>query len=200
MSRHIPDGSLITPSHDSVITPERWLAFDSFSICRIGWDRRLPRLLMHLGRRASGPWSPDWLLEEAVELMRSTSRNRSRSVRRARNGQMRRSPLRASCCSCVCSRRNDTVRPSASQRTQHSAHSLHATGTCHRIATCPGIKCRCSCCNTEATTASTLVRKAATRISHDTLILSETSQHRCKTTLLQAARSERNTLFNLFLH
>ena len=52
----------------------------------------------------------------------------------------------------------------------------------------------------KATTASTLVQKTATRVSHDTLILSETqslSQHRCKTTLFQAAR-DRNALFNYF--
>ena len=44
---------------------------------------------------------------------------------------------------------------------------------------------------TKATTSSTLVRKAATRVPHDTPILCAThppSRHRCKTTLFHAAR------------
>ena len=51
------------------------------------------------------------------------------------------------------------------------------------------------------TTARAPVEKAATRISHDTLVLSGTQllpRHRCKTTLFQGGkRSGRNTLFNV---
>ena len=50
--------------------------------------------------------------------------------------------------------------------------------------------------NTKATTSNTLSSKATTRVSHDTLILSEPHlpfQHRCRTTSFQAARDQSGT-------